>query len=269
MRIAAIQMTTSPDKVKNLNEAYRLLQEALERGSDLIAFPENFSLLTGNGDQFLEEAETLQGLTVSTLQEWAADFDVWILGGSIALKAKSDPKRVTNTSILFSDEGDIHARYDKIHLFDVNVKNDQVYEESKLVTPGKKVVVAETPWAMTGLSICYDLRFPELYRKQSNAEAKILFIPSAFTKPTGAAHWDVLTRARAIENLSYVVAPSQTGTAYPGRETYGHTRIVDPWGRVISERPAGPGIVWARLDLEKLEETRRNFPALKNRKLRA
>jgi len=267
MRIAAIQMTATSDKSRNLSEAYHLLQEAIERGSDLIAFPENFSILTNNNEDYLNQAETLRGLTVETLREWAAEFDVWILGGSIPLKSRTNPKRVTNSSLLISDKGDIKARYDKIHLFDVTIQGDQKYEESQIVLPGKKVITAKTPWAKIGLSVCYDLRFPELYRKQSRAKAEILFIPSAFTKTTGIAHWDVLTRARAIENLSYVVAPAQTGSPYPGRETYGHTRIIDPWGRVISERLAGPGIVWANLDLERLKKIRNEFPALKNRRL--
>jgi nitrilase len=267
MRVAAIQMTATPDKSRNLTEAYRLFQEAIDRGSDLVAFPENFSILTDDGDQFLEESETLKGLTVETLQEWAAEYDVWILGGTIPLRMRNDPKKVTNTSLLVSNKGDIHARYDKIHLFDVQVSETQSYEESKYISAGKKVVTTDTPWTKVGLSVCYDLRFPELYRKQSELGAQLLFAPSAFTKPTGAAHWDVLTRARAIENLAYVVAPAQTGISYPGRESYGYTRIVDPWGRVIAERTAGPGIVWAPLNFDRLEKIRKDFPVLESRKL--
>ena len=254
MRVAAIQMTSGTNKSKNLAEAYRLFEEAMKRGCDLVSFPENFSLLTNDSDQFLAESETLKGVTVESLQEWAAEYDVWILGGSIPLKSAKDPKRVTNTSLLISSEGEIEARYDKIHLFDVFVKGDQSYEESKSVIPGKKVLTAETPWTKVGLSICYDLRFPELYRKHSEAGAELCFVPSAFTRPTGIAHWDVLTRARAIENLCYIVAPAQCGSPYPGRETHGFTRIVDPWGRVIAERASGPGVVWAPLDFEFLKK---------------
>lgn len=267
VRIAAIQMTSGKDKSANLAEAHRLLLEALDRKAEFVAFPENFSLQTDQSRQFFSEAEVARGsMTVETLQEWAAEYDVWIVGGTISLKTK-DEKKVRQSSLLISPEGEIVARYDKIHLFDADVPGDQKYHESKWVEPGKKAVTADTPLGKVGLTVCYDLRFPELYRVLSRDQVPVIFVPSAFTAVTGKAHWDTLTRARAIENLSYIVAPAQTGSPYPGRQTYGHTRIVDPWGRVLAERPAGPGVVWADISLEKIAQVRKEFPVLNHRRL--
>ena len=283
MRAAAIQMRSTPDKTANMNEAHRLLMEALVQDPNCVAFPENFSLFTDNAEEFAEGAENLKGPTVETLQEWAAEHDIWIVGGSIpilnaASKTKSGPAKakaasgkasapkITNTSLLFSPEGDIHARYDKIHLFDVDLP-DRKYRESDHVTAGKKVVVSETAWGNMGLSICYDVRFPELYRKMADEDVHMIFIPAAFTALTGKAHWDILTRTRAVENQAFVIAPAQFGKPFDGRETHGHTRIIDPWGRILAERADGPGVVWADLTQDGLEKPRRELPALKNRKL--
>jgi predicted amidohydrolase len=267
MRVAAIQMTSTPDKTRNLAVAHDLLIEAKDdKGAELVAFPENFSLLTDSKAELLKEAETLKGVTVETLQEWAAEYDVWILAGSLPMKVPGDPRRITNTSLLLSPEGEIRARYDKIHLFDVHVKGDRAYHESAIVKPGRRVVTAEVSGARAGLSICYDLRFPELYRRMGQVD--VIFIPSAFTALTGKAHWDTLTRTRAIENQCYVVCPAQAGSPFAGRECHGHTRIIDPWGRILAERPAGPGVVWADLKADEIERVRRELPALTHRVLR-
>jgi predicted amidohydrolase len=239
---------------------------AKDRGAELVAFPENFALLTGDSRQLVDGAETLKGVIVESLREWAAEQDLWILGGSVALKSKR-PGKLTNTSLLISPDGEIAARYDKIHLFDVNLSGDREYRESEHIEAGKKPVVAETPWGKVGLSICYDLRFPELYRELAAQGAQVLFVPSAFTAFTGKAHWDTLTRARAIENQAFLMAPAQVGTPYAGRETHGHARIVDPWGRILAERPQGPGIVYAELNFGELDRIRREMPALEHRKL--
>jgi predicted amidohydrolase len=265
-RVAAIQMSSTPDPQRNLSQARELLDEALRSDPNIVAFPENMLLFSESSEDYRRHAQTARGPWIETLQEWAAEADVWLLAGSLPMKAKTG-SRVTNTSVLFSPEGDIHARYDKIHLFDVSIPGDREYLESKDVFPGKKPVVAKSPWGTLGLSICYDIRFPELYRKLADAGAHVIFIPAAFTAVTGKAHWDVLTRARAIENQAYVVAPGQTGSPFAGRETHGHSRIVDPWGRIIAERPAGPGVVLADLDYGKLFEVRRNLPALQHRRL--
>lgn len=265
-RVAAIQMNSTPNQRDNMAQARHLLDEALQNDPNIVAFPENMSLLTADSDLIRKSAETVNGPTVSILREWAAEHDIWILAGSLPLKAPGG--KIYNSSVFFSPEGEIHARYDKIHLFDVEVKGDQKYLESNNVQAGSKVVAADTPWGTLGLSICYDIRFPELYRQLANKGSHCMFIPAAFTAITGAAHWDVLTRARAIENQCFVIAPGQTGSPYPGRECYGHTRIVDPWGKIIAERPAGIGVVWADLNYLDMEEIRARLPALLHRKLK-
>lgn len=264
-RIAAIQMNSTPDVDRNLAQARGLLDEALKDDPNIVVFPENMLLFSGRSDDYRKHAQTARGPLMVILQEWSAEADIWLLAGSLPMKAPGG--KIYNSSIFFSPEGDIYARYDKIHLFDVDVPGDQNYRESDDVEPGKKVVTTETPWGVLGLSICYDIRFPELYRKLSSSGAHTLMIPSAFTATTGKAHWDILTRTRAVENQCYVVAPGQTGSPYPGRECHGHSRIVDPWGRVVAERPAGIGVVMADLDYGNLFEIREKLPALKHRKI--
>lgn len=265
-RVAAIQMNSTPDVDRNLAQARGLLDEALRADPNIVVFPENMLLFSGHSDDYRKHAQTSRGSLIQILQEWSAEADIWLLAGSLPMKATGG--KIFNSSIFFSPEGDIYSRYDKIHLFDVNVPGDQNYRESDDVVPGKKVVTAQTPWGLLGLSICYDIRFPELYRKLSAAGAHTLMIPAAFTATTGKAHWDILTRTRAVENQCYVVAPGQTGSPYSGRECHGHSRIVDPWGRVIAERPAGIGVVMADLDYGNLFEIREKLPALKHRKIR-
>lgn len=264
-RVAAIQMNSTPDVEANIRQAHELLQEALKRDPNIVAFPENMFLCAEDGNDTRTKAETLDGLMVETLREWSAENDIWILAGSLPIRAKGG--KITNTSLLFNPEGEIDDRYDKIHLFDVVVPGDREYRESKSVKAGKKGTLAKTPWGDFGLSICYDIRFPELYRQYSKKGCEAIFIPAAFTFKTGQAHWDILTRARAVENQCYVIAPGQTGSPYPGRQCFGHTRIVDPWGRVIAERPDGIGVVWADLNYLSMAEVRTNLPALAHRKL--
>jgi nitrilase len=262
IRVAAIQMNSTPDKAQNLATARRLFKEATEKCPYIIAFPETFNMLSGKSADIREEAETIRGLTVETLREWAAEYNVWILGGSIFLKS-SKKDLVTNTSLLINPDGDIAARYDKIHLFDAEISGDKTaYRESNIVKAGKKPVMAQTPWGTVGLSICFDLRFPELYRAYAAKAARIIFVPAAFTETTGKAHWDILTRARAIENQAFVIAPAQTGSPYPGRNTYGHTRIVDPWGEVLAEHKTGSGVIVTELDFKRQDEIRRSLPVL-------
>lgn len=266
-RVAAVQMTSGPDVDRNLAQARELLDEALKQNCNIVAFPENMLLLTNDAKAQRAHAQTLRrGPLIETLQEWAAEGDVWLLAGSVPVKAPGSAK-IYNTSLLFTPEGEIKARYDKMHLFDVHVRGDQSYQESKTVKAGEKPVCVETPWGKLGLSICYDLRFPELYRKLAKAGADAIFVPAAFTKLTGQAHWDVLTRARAIENQCYVIAPAQTGEVHPGRECFGHARIVDPWGRVVAERNDGIGVVWADLDYAGMAKIREDLPALKHRRI--
>jgi deaminated glutathione amidase len=266
--VAAIQMTSSHVVGDNLAAAARLLREAKDRGAEIACLPENFSFIG------LKDADKLQvaeadgaGPVQDFLSKTARELKLWILGGSTPLKGDSD-RRVANTSLLYDGAGKRVARYDKIHLFDVTVPGrNERYLESKHVTPGESVVVADTPVGRLGMSVCYDMRFPELYRTLVSRGAEWLAMPAAFTVPTGLAHWETLLRARAIENLCYVVAPAQAGTHTSGRETYGNTLIVDYWGNMLSRLAQGAGVITAEFDPALQAETRARFPALENRRL--
>jgi nitrilase len=261
-------MTSSHVVEDNLAAAAGLLREAKDRGAEIACLPENFSFIG------LKDADKLQvaeadgaGPVQDFLSKTARELKLWILGGSTPLKGDSD-RRVANTSLLYDGAGKRVARYDKIHLFDVTVPGrNERYLESKHVTPGESVVVADTPVGRLGLSVCYDMRFPELYRALVSRGAEWLAMPAAFTVPTGLAHWETLLRARAIENLCYVVAPAQAGTHTSGRETYGDTLIVDFWGKVLSRLAQGAGVITAEFDPALQAETRARFPALENRRL--
>jgi deaminated glutathione amidase len=266
--VAAIQMTSSHVVEDNLLTAGKLLREAKDQGAQIACLPENFSFIGMHDADKLRVAEADgDGPVQRFLRDTARDLAMWILGGTTVIKGDS-MSRVANTSLLIDAEGKRVARYDKIHLFDVTIpgRNEQ-YLESTHVTPGRNVVVADTPVGKLGMSVCYDMRFPELYRELVTQGAEWLAMPAAFTVPTGRAHWETLLRARAIENLCYVVAPAQSGTHTSGRETYGDTLIVDYWGQVLARRAMGVGVITADIDLEKLAETRARFPALDNRRL--
>jgi deaminated glutathione amidase len=266
--VAAIQMTSGHSIEDNLEATAKLLREAKEAGAELACLPENFSFIGLKDADKLAVAEADgSGPVQQFLSETARALGLWILAGTTVIKGDS-ARRVSNTSLLLDAQGKRVARYDKIHLFDVAIpgRNEQ-YLESTHVTPGRKVVVADTPVGRLGLSVCYDMRFPELYRELVARGAQWLAMPAAFTVPTGRAHWETLLRARAIENLCYVVAPAQWGTHSSGRETYGDTLIVDYWGQVLSRLPSGIGVITAQFDLERQAETRARFPALENRRL--
>jgi len=267
-KVAAIQMTSGHIVRDNLAAAAALLLEAKNAGAQIACLPENFSFIGLKDVDKLGVAEADgEGPIQEFLQGTARRLRLWILGGTTVIKGDS-PTRVANASLLFDDHGRRVARYDKIHLFDVNIPGrDEQYLESKHVTPGHTVMLADTPVGKLGLSVCYDMRFPELYRELVARGAEWLAMPAAFTVPTGRAHWETLLRARAIENLCYVVAPAQTGMHTSGRETYGDSLIVDYWGQVLSRLPAGPGVITADIDLAKQRETRTRFPALANRRL--
>jgi len=266
--VAAIQMTSSHLVADNLLAAGKLLREARELGAQLACLPENFSFIGLRDADKLQVAESDgAGPVQDFLRDTARELKLWILGGTTVIKGDS-AARVANASLLIDADGKRVARYDKIHLFDVTIpgRNEQ-YLESTHVTPGRRVVVADTPVGRLGLSVCYDMRFPELYRDLTAQGAEWLVMPAAFTVPTGRAHWETLLRARAIENLCYVVAPAQSGTHTSGRETYGDTLIVDYWGQVLTRLPKGTGVITADIDLAKQAETRARFPALDNRRL--
>jgi nitrilase len=261
-------MTSSHVVENNLAAAARLLREAKDRGAEIACLPENFSFIGLKDEDKLQVAEADgAGPVQDFLSKTARELKLWILGGSTPLKGDSD-RRVANTSLLYDGAGKRVARYDKIHLFDVTIPGrNERYLESKHVTPGEGVVVADTPVGRLGMSVCYDMRFPELYRALVSRGAEWLAMPAAFTVPTGLAHWETLLRARAIENLCYVVAPAQAGTHTSGRETYGDTLIVDYWGKVLSRLAQGAGVITAEFDPALQAETRARFPALENRRL--
>jgi nitrilase len=267
-KVAAIQMTSSHIVADNLAAAGDLLREAKDLGCDIACLPENFSFIGLRDADKLQVAEPDgEGAVQSFLSATARELKMWILGGTIVIRGDTE-RRVANASLLIDAHGKRVARYDKIHLFDVTIPGrDEQYRESTHVTAGREPVIANTPVGKLGLSVCYDMRFPELYRELVSQGAEWLAMPAAFTVPTGRAHWETLLRARAIENLCYVVAPAQTGTHTSGRETYGDSLIVDYWGQVMSRLAKGAGVITAEIDLAKEAETRARFPALDNRQL--
>jgi len=267
-KVAAIQMTSGHIVADNLTAAGELLLEAKDAGADIACLPENFCFIGLKDADKLAVAEADgSGVVQQFLSDTARRLKMWILGGTIVLRGDT-PSRVANSSLLIDAAGKRVARYDKIHLFDVTIpgRNEQ-YLESSHVMPGREPVLADTPVGRLGMSVCYDMRFPELYRELVAQGAERLAMPAAFTVPTGRAHWETLLRARAIENLCYVVAPAQSGTHSSGRETYGDSLIVDYWGQVLSRLAKGTGVITADIDLAKQAESRVRFPALANRQL--
>lgn len=265
--IAALQMAAGPQVQANLMEASRLIKEAAARGAGMVVLPETFAMMGADEADKVKVAETFgEGPIQTFLSQQARKYGVWIVAGTIPIRS-DDPARSYAASLMYDAKGNVVARYDKIHLFDVMLsENQEVYTESDTTVPGKTPVVVDTPFGKVGMSVCYDLRFPELYRHLSEQGAQILVVPAAFTELTGKAHWEVLLRARAIENLCYVVAPGQGGYHVSGRTTYGHSMIVDYWGRVRDVREKGAGVVLADIDLEALEQTRKTFPVLSHRR---
>ncbi|MHB8475999.1 MAG: carbon-nitrogen hydrolase family protein [Steroidobacteraceae bacterium] len=266
--VAAVQMTSGHVVADNLAAAAGLLREAKDLGAEIACLPENFSFLGLHDADKCQVAEADgEGPVQSFLSETARRLKMWILGGTIVLRG-NEAARVANSSLLIDAAGRRVARYDKIHLFDVTIPGrDEQYRESTHVAAGREPVIADTPVGRLGLSVCYDMRFPELYRELVSQGAEWLAMPAAFTVPTGRAHWETLLRARAIENLCYVVAPAQSGTHSSGRETYGDSLIVDYWGQVLSRLAKGTGVITADFDLAKEAETRARFPVLTNRQL--
>ncbi len=264
---AAIQMVSSADRDQNLAAAGELLERAAAAGAQLAVLPENFAHMGKHEADKLAIAESLDnGPIQDFLAEQAAKHKMWIVGGTIPLKG--DGKRVYPSSLVFDDHGTRVARYDKIHLFDVTLpESDEQYRESDSFIAGSTPVVIDSPFGKLGLSVCYDLRFPELYREMVAQGAEIFTVPSAFTAATGQAHWETLARARAIENLCYVIAPNQGGRHASGRETWGDSMLVNPWGQVLDRVASGPGIAIAALDTDHLHRTRERFPCLSHRRL--
>jgi len=259
-------MASGPNISANLLEAERLIATAVEKDAGLVVLPENFAVMgKSEGDNVLVREQPGDGPIQNFLAQQASRHGIWLVGGTVPLVASSDSKMLS-ACLLFDDKGQQAARYDKIHLFDVSVlEADEQYTESKTIEAGDQVVVVDTPFGKLGLAVCYDLRFPELFRTMLDQGMELLVLPSAFTAITGKAHWEVLIRARAIENLSYVMAAGQGGYHINGRATYGHSMIVDPWGQVMNELANGSGLVCADISIERLRNIRRTFPCLDHR----
>lgn len=260
--VAAIQMVSGPEVAANLRDAGRLIEEAAERGARLAALPEYFPLITGDEREKvrLREREGV-GPIQDFLRETAARHGIWLVGGTLPMEAKAADK-VRNTCLVFDPSGERVARYDKIHLFGFQ-KGEERYNESQTIESGTRPVTFDAPFGRVGLSVCYDLRFPELYR--GLGEVTLIIVPAAFTQPTGEAHWELLLRARAVENQCYVLAAAQGGKHPSGRLTFGDSMVVDPWGVVLDRLAKGPGVVMAEIDPQHLAEVRESLPALKHR----
>lgn len=267
-RVAAAQMNSGADVGANLRGAQAALEQARAQGAVLAVLPENFAFMGAHERDKLEVAEAEGvGPIQECLAQTARRLQLWVVAGTVPLKS-ADPARVAAACLVFNAGGERVARYDKIHLFDVEVAAGEQYRESASIAPGAlTATVIDTPAGRLGLSVCYDLRFPELFRALVAQGAEVLAVPSAFTEPTGAAHWEPLLRARAIENQCYVVAPGQHGAHPNGRRTWGHSLIVDPWGRVLAQREQGDGVIVAALPREPLLQLRRSFPVLNHRRL--
>jgi len=263
-RVAAVQMASGPDIEGNLNEAARLVEKAAGAGARLVALPEYFAIMGMRDEDKVKVREKEgEGPIQEFLSATAKKHKIWLVGGSVPIECGARDK-VRNSCLVYDDTGALAARYDKIHLFGLEMGRER-YSEERTIEPGRDVVTVDSPLGRIGLSVCYDLRFPELYRAMKDVD--IILVPSAFTETTGKAHWETLIRARAIENLAYVVAPAQGGYHVNGRETHGDSMIVDPWGVVLDRLPRGSGVVTAGINLEYLRQLRRSLPALTHRTL--
>ena len=267
-RVAAIQMASGPNVNANLLEAERLIARAAKAGAKLVVLPENFAIMgMTEYDKVKVREIDGKGPIQNFLADVSARYGIWLVGGTVPMAAR-DPAKVNAACLVYNDKGQRVARYDKIHLFDVLLtESGEHYNESATIESGGDVVVIDTPFGRLGLAICYDLRFPELFRRMVQENVEIIVIPSAFTAITGRAHWETLIRARAIENLSYVIASAQGGYHANGRETHGDSMIVDPWGIVLDRLQRGSGVVVSDIDLHRLADIRRSFPALEHRRI--
>ncbi len=263
-KVAAVQMASGPKVAGNLNEARRLIENAAQQGAKLVVLPEFFAIMgMKETDKLAVKEQPGSGQIQSFMSEMASKHKIWLVGGSIPLVANS-PNKVRNSCLVYNDLGEQIARYDKIHLFNLELGNEH-YHEADTIEAGDQVVVVDTPFGRIGLAVCYDLRFPELFRAMK--EVDIIVLPAAFTSTTGKVHWEPLVRARAIENLSYLIAAAQGGYHVNGRETHGHAMVVDPWGRILDELARGSGVVIAEVNRRYQASLRSSLPALTHRTL--
>ena len=264
LRVALIQTRTPATQGAALAEAEPLIRQAAAEGAALILTPEGSNFLQRDRARMLQVLKPLdEDAYVAGVRKLAAELRVWILIGSALVAQGTD--KAANRAVLISGGGEIVQTYDKVHMFDVDLPNGDRYRESALYQPGEAARIAETPWGKLGLTVCYDMRFPQLYRALAKAGAKLIAVPAAFTRPTGEAHWEVLLRARAIENGAFVLAPAQGGFHEDGRGTWGRSIAIDPWGRIVAQADGDePGVVIADLDLDEVDRTRQAIPSLKN-----
>jgi predicted amidohydrolase len=261
LTVACVQTNTTREPLENVERVSPMIREAAARGARLITTPEIVGMLEPKRDLALAKARPEETHEVlAAFRGLAAELGVWLLVGSISIKVSDD--KLANRSFLLDDRGNVVARYSKIHMFDVQVGDGQTYRESNTYQSGEEAVIAETPWGRMGMTICYDIRFPYLYRTLAQAGAQVLFAPAAFTKVTGEAHWHVLQRARAIETGCFVISAAQTGEHAEGRRTYGHSVIVDPWGRVLADAGDAVGVITAEIDLDEVAAARGKIPSL-------
>lgn len=266
VKVAGIQMASSPQVSSNLIEAERLIAIAVKQGAKIVVLPEYFCIMgVKEMDKVAVREKDGDGVIQRFLSKMAKDHKIWLIGGTVPLTSNF-PNKVRNSCLVYNDKGVEVARYDKIHLFGLDLGTEHYHEENTIES-GDSVVVVETPYGKIGLSICYDLRFPELYRAMG--EVDMIVIPSAFTETTGKAHWESLIRARAIENLCYVIAPAQGGYHLSGRETHGNSMIVDPWGVILDRLPRGSGVVMANVNRDYQTSLRNSLPALKHKTIKA
>ena len=263
---AAIQMTSKPDLTKNLVEAEEWIELAVRQGAELVSLPENFAFLGKETDK-VAQAKEIAEKTEQFLKKMAQRFQITILGGGFPVPVEDNPDKAYNTAIIITPDGQKVAHYEKVHLFDVDVPDGNTYQESSTVMAGQRIpaLYDSEKLGKLGLSICYDVRFPEFYRYLSYQGADVLFIPAAFTAFTGKDHWQVLLQARAIENTCYVIAPAQTGNHYERRYTHGHAMIVDPWGVILADAGNAPGVAVAEINPSRLQQVRRQMPSLQHR----
>lgn len=259
--VAAIQIASTSNVHENLENASQWIVKAAENGAKIVVLPEEFLTLRLTPEEKKTIAETyLHGPIQKALGSLALKNKIWIIAGTLPLRMENSEK-VSSSCLVFNDQGECVGRYDKIHLFDVTLSEDEKYHESELVSPGKSIEVLTTPYGKIGIAICYDVRFPELFRAMMLKGADMVVLPSAFTRLTGSVHWEALIKARAIENLCYMIAPGQAGLRLNQKKTHGHSIIIDPWGEVLGCLPEGEGIVLANIDLAKMSQIRKSFPA--------
>ena len=267
-RIAAIQMTSTAEVQHNLKIAAEHIQKAVDGGAKLAVLPEMFAIIGVSPDALLRVKEQYgQGPIQDFLAEQSARHNIWLVGGTIPLQGQL-PNKATAACLVFNEQGVCAARYNKIHLFDVIAQENEVYQESATIEPGHEIKVIDTPLGKLGLAVCYDVRFPELFKILMNKGAEIITLPSAFTVPTGSAHWEILVRARAIDTFCYMVAPAQVGTHANGRKTYGHSLIVAPGGQILAELTEKTGVISAEIERSKIQEIRHRIPVLQHQRIR-